>query len=57
MAMKEIRVTNPSTKQHTEIKNIASHVGCSMGELLKKNLHVIIQQYPKDYRESPCEKD
>jgi hypothetical protein len=57
MAMKEIRVTNPSTKQHTEIKNIASHVGCSMGELIKKNLHVIIQQYPKDYRDSQCDKD
>jgi hypothetical protein len=57
MAMKEIRVINPSTKQHTEIKNIASHVGKSMGEVIKQNLHIIIQQYPKDYRDEPCDKD
>lgn len=57
MNKKDVRVYNISTKQHTEIKNIASHVGCSMGELVKKNLHVIIQQYPKDYREYPCDKD
>jgi hypothetical protein len=57
MDKKDVRVNNIGTKQHNEVKNIASHVGCSMGELIKKNLHVIIQQYPKDYREYPCDKD
>jgi metal-sulfur cluster biosynthetic enzyme len=54
---RDIRVTNLSTNQHLQIKNIASHVGCSMGELIKSNVHIILQQYPKDYRDSPLSKD
>jgi len=51
-----ILLQNIPDQRHTELQNIASHLGVSIRLTVRNNLHLITQAFPKEYREKPLDK-
>jgi hypothetical protein len=53
---RELRIVGVPKNKAQEIKNIASHMGVAMSDLLKSKLPQIIESYPPHMRTAPLDK-
>ncbi len=53
----ELRLRGVARNQLVELKNISTHTGQTINDLVKRNLHLIIDNFPAHMREKPHNSD
>jgi hypothetical protein len=48
---RELRITGVGNSLHTDLKNIAGHLGVSMSDMLKTKIADVVKEYPAHYRQ------
>jgi len=54
---KEIRIPGVPPSLYEEIRNISTHMGVTMPQLLRPKLREIADSYPQKYRQEPDKKN